>query len=242
MHDPSLQVPALLVHSDVLCPWSTVIVLRLLAARARAGADDVLPIVHRAMPLELVHERPVARRVVDAEIPLCASLTPDFGWTLWQGRSEEYPVTSLLALEAVAAASGQSLLAGEQLDLALRRAFFTRSRCVSMRHEILAAAGTCDAVDVSQLGDALDQGTFRATLSRQYAEARAAGVPCSGTVTLPDGTMLCNPGTEVRWIGGPLPAGTPVLDSDVPATYDAVVATALRAVAIAGDRVGAGSH
>jgi hypothetical protein len=180
------------------------------------------------MPLELLYERPVARRVVDAEIPLCASLTPDFGWTLWQGRTDEYPVTSLLALEAVAAASAQSLLAGEQLDLALRRAFFVRSRCISMRHEILAAGRTCDAVDVAELGSALDACAFRSTISRQYAEARAAGVPCSGTVTLPDGTMLCNPGTEVRWINGPLPAGTPVLDSDLPETYDAIVSAALR--------------
>ena len=38
--------------------------------------------------------------------------------------------------------------------------------------------------------------------------------------------MLCNPGTEVRWVGG-FPAGTPVLDSDLPSTYDAIVAAAL---------------
>ena len=107
----------LAVFSDVLCPWATVVVLRLHAARARAGADDELAIVHRALPLELLLERPVARLIVDAEIPLCASLTPEFGWSLWQGRSEEYPATSLLAAEAIQAASAQSLRAGEQLDV-----------------------------------------------------------------------------------------------------------------------------
>jgi hypothetical protein len=90
-----------------------------------------------------------------------------------------------------------------------------------------------DTVDVDDLALALDEGTYRATVSRQYAEARSAGVPCSGTVTLPDGTMLCNPGTEVRWVGG-FPAGTPVLDSDLPSTYDAIVAAALGAPAIEG--------
>ena len=142
----------LVVFSDVLCPWATVVVLRLHAARARAGADDELAIVHRALPLELLLERPVARRIVDAEIPLCASLTPEFGWSLWQGRSEEYPATSLLAAEAIQAASAQSLRAGEQLDLALRRAFFVGSRCISLRHEVLAAAETCPDVDVDAAG------------------------------------------------------------------------------------------
>ena len=44
----------LVVFSDVLCPWATVVVLRLHAARARARADDELAIVHRALPLELL--------------------------------------------------------------------------------------------------------------------------------------------------------------------------------------------
>jgi predicted DsbA family dithiol-disulfide isomerase len=222
------QAPGcLVVFSDVVCPWATVIVLRLLRARAQAGADRRLAILHRAMPLELQHERPIPRRVVDAEIPLCASLTPDFGWSVWQGRADEYPVTVLPALEAVAAAGHQSAEAGEQLDLALRRAFFTRSRCISMRHEILAVARTCDAVDVGQVADALDRGAFRGALTDDFAEARAAGVPCSGTVVLHDGTMICNPGTRVGWVGGKLPHGTPVLNGDEPEIYDKIIADAL---------------
>jgi predicted DsbA family dithiol-disulfide isomerase len=220
------------VFSDVVCPWATVIVLRLLDARARAGADDDLGVVHRAFPLELEHQQPIPRRVVDAEIPLCASLTPDFGWSLWQGRAEEYPVTVLPALEAVAAAGRQSVRAGEQLDLALRRAFFARSRCIAMRHEILAAASTCDAVDVDLVANALDTGAFRGAVSADFVEARATGVPCSGTVVLPDGSMLCNPGTRTGWIGGRIPRGTPVLLSDEPDVYDRIVADALARTAV----------
>ncbi len=167
----------LVVFSDVLCPWATVVVLRLHAARARAGADDELAIVHRALPLELLLERPVARRIVDAEIPLCASLTPEFGWSLWQGRSEEYPATSLLAAEAIQAASAQSLRAGEQLDLALRRAFFVGSRCISLRHEVLAAAETCPDVDVDVLAAALDGGLFRATVMADFRALARGGDP-----------------------------------------------------------------
>lgn len=217
----------LVLYSDVVCPWATVMVLRLQAARQRVGAVDDLEIVHRALPLELEHSMAIPRRVVDAEIPLCASLTPDFGWTVWQGRAEEYPVTVLPALEAVRAAGAQSAAAAEQLDLALRRAFFTRSRCIAMRHEILAAAGTCPDVDVDRIAEALDSGAFRAAVTGDFRAAREAGVPCSGTVVLPDGTMICNPGTETGWIGGRFPRGTPVLVTDAPQAYDRLVTDAL---------------
>lgn len=219
-------------YSDVVCPWATVMVLRLRAARTRAGAEDRLEIVHRAMPLELEHQMAIPRRVVDAEIPLCASLTPEFGWNLWQGRAEEYPVTVLPALEAVRAAGAQSVQAGEQLDLALRHAFFVRSRCIAMRHEILAAARTCPAVDVEALAAALDGGSFRRAVSGDFARAKADGVPCSGTLVLPDGRMLCNPGTVTAWIGGTMPKGTPLLQSDDPSVCDRIVAEVLEPVAV----------
>jgi predicted DsbA family dithiol-disulfide isomerase len=219
----------LVVFSDVLCPWATVVVLRLHAARARAGADDELALVHRALPLELLLERPVPRRVVDAEIPLCASLTPEFGWSLWQGRPEEFPVSALPALEAVRAAGDQSTRAAEELDLALRRAFFAGSRCISRRHAVRAAARTGAAVDVDRIADALDRGGYRAAVTGDFVAARATGVPCSGTVVLPDGSMLCNPGTRTGWIGGTMPRGTPVLLADDPTVYDRIVTSALRA-------------
>ena len=44
----------LVLYSDIVCPWATVIVLRLHAAPARAGVQDELPIVHRALRLELL--------------------------------------------------------------------------------------------------------------------------------------------------------------------------------------------
>lgn len=86
-----------------------------------------------AHPLELLHDHPLPRRIIDAEIPVCASVTPRFGWSLWQGRLDEYPVTSLLAAQAVQAARRQSEPAAVELDLALRRAFFVQSRCISVR-------------------------------------------------------------------------------------------------------------
>ncbi|MGN6605920.1 MAG: DsbA family oxidoreductase [Jatrophihabitans sp.] len=221
-------------YSDVVCPWATVMILRLRAARERADADEQLRIIHRALPLELEHRMAIPRRVVDAEIPLCASLTPDFGWSLWQGRLDEYPVTVLTALEAVRAAGAQSLAAGEELDLALRHAFFARSRCIALRHEILAVARTCPSVDVDALAAALDSGVHRAAVHADFGAAKANGVPCSGTFVLPGGRMLCNPGTGTGWIGGAMPRGTPTLVADDPTAYDRIVADLLDSAPAAG--------
>ena len=53
-----------------------------------------------------------------------------------------------------------------------------------------------------------------------------AGIPCSGTDVLPDGTAVCNPGTTTAWTGGRMPRGTPVLVDDDPTAYDRLVAQA----------------
>lgn len=209
----------LVVFSDVACPWATVVVLRLRAARQALGLDGELPIVHLAHPLELEHDHPLARRIVDAEVPACAAATPDFGWSLWQGRLDEYPVSSLLAVEAVQATRRQSEMAAEEIDMELRTAFLVRSRCISMRHEVLAAARRCPTVDVDRLEHDLDRGLARAAVSRQARAAREGAAECSGYLVLPDGRGWCNPGVETSWIGPRMPGGAPRIERDDPSIY-----------------------
>lgn len=216
---------ALVVFSDVACPWATVVVLRLHEARAALGLEGRMPIIHLAHPLELLNDHLLVRRVIDAEIPLCASVTPDFGWSLWHGRLDEYPVSSLPAAEAVQAARRQSEGAAEELDLALRRAFFARSRCIGARHEIQAVAATCPSVAADRLLADLDDGAPRAAVLRQAAAASAGAATCSGYVVLPDGSGACSPGVTTEWLGR-LPRGTPVLRSDDPFAIRALVAAA----------------
>lgn len=216
---------AVVVFSDVACPWATVVILRLHEARAALGLQDQVPIIHLAHPLELLHDHPLPRRIIDAEIPVCASVTPRFGWSLWQGRLDEYPVTSLLAAQAVQAARRQSEPAAVELDLALRRAFFVQSRCISVRNEVRAAAASCALVDVAQLLDDLDDGEVYEAVLRQSAAARAGAATCSGYVVLPDGSGVCNPGVRTEWRGR-LPAGTPVLVADEPDVYRQLVEVA----------------
>lgn len=221
---------ALVVFGDIACPWATVVVLRLHAAREALGVEDSVPIIHLANPLELMHDVPIPRRIVDAEIPVCAAATPEFGWSLWQGRVDEYPVTSLVAVEAVQAARRQSETAAEELDLALRTALFVRSRCISMRHEILRAAEKCPSLDIDRLTADLDAGTARAAVARQFAAARSGAATCSGYVVLPDGSGWCNPGVETSWVGPRMPRGTPIIESDRPEIYGELVERAARSV------------
>lgn len=217
---------ALVLFSDIACPWATVMVLRLRAARASLGSDTAPPIVHLAHPLELLHRRALARRVIDAEIPLCAAATPDFGWSPWQGRLDEYPTSSLLALEAVQAARRQSETAAEELDLALRTALFTQSRCITLRHELLWAAEQCPTLDVERLTDDLDRGVARAAVTRQAAEAVRRAAACTGYLITPDGDGHCNPGVETAWLGPALPRGVPVVRRDDPALHHRLVEAA----------------
>ena len=217
---------ALVLIADVACPWATVMVLRLRAARDELGLASSVPVIHLAHPLELLYEQPIARRVLDAEIPVCASTTPDFGWSLWQGRLDEYPVSSLLAIEAVQAARRQSEDAAEELDLALRRALFVRSRCISLRHEVLAAARDCPTLDVDRLASDLDRGVARAAVSRQATGARSVAATCTGYLVLPDGTGWCNAGIATSWVGPPLPRGVPLVQHDDPGIYRELVTRA----------------
>ena len=212
---------AVVFRSDVLCPWATVALIRLRRARAELGlCERTLPVVHLAHSLELRFRAPIMRRIMDAEVVLCAAAEPEFGWSPWFGPLDQFPISSLLALEAVQAARIQSETAAEQLDLELRRAFFVRSRCITMRHEVLAAARSCN-LDVDALGEVLDAGVARPAVLRQSREGQ-----CSGIVVLPDGSEHCNPGVHTDWIGTKLPQVVPRVVRDDPTFVRELVATA----------------
>jgi hypothetical protein len=210
---------ALVFRSDVICPWATVALIRLRRARAELGLDHI-PIIPLAHALELRLKAPIPRRIVDAEIVLCAAAEPGFGWSPWFGPLDEFPVSTLLALEAVQAARIQSEAAAERLDLELRQAFFVRSRCITMLNEVLSAARSCE-LDISALEQALEAGLTRSAVLRQSQEGN-----CSGVVVLPDGSEHCNPGVRTRWIGTKLPQVAPQVVSDDPATVRELVAHA----------------
>jgi predicted DsbA family dithiol-disulfide isomerase len=215
------------IWSDIGCPWAHLAVHRLHDTRRRLDLVDAVTFEHRPFPLELFNERPTPRHVLSAEVPVVGARAPEAGWQEWDAREWEWPVTTLPALEAVQAVSAQDVRAGEELDRALRLAFFGESRCISMRHVILEVAGKCDRVDADALAGALDDGVARRTLMARFEQAdRSDAVEGSPHVFLPDGTDAHNPGIEMHWEGRP-GEGFPVIDRDEPAIYEELLRRAV---------------
>lgn len=213
------------VYSDIGCPWATAGIERLVAARARLGLVDEVAIDHHAFPLELINGRGTPRSVLDAEVAVVGALVPEAGWQLWQGGPSDWPSTTLPALEAVQAAKAQSLAASSALDLALRRAFYGRSRCIALRPVILDVAEGCDGVDAGALAEALDDGRARRAVMDDFERSRSDTVRGSPHLFLADGTDAHNPGIAYHWVGRP-GKGFPVVDADDPEVYDDLLARA----------------
>ena len=195
------------VWSDLGCPWSHAVVWRLHDSRRRLGLEGRVAFEHHAFPLELFNNEPTPRPQREAEGRVAAGLAPRAGWQDWSAPDHAWPVTMLPPMEAVQAARLQSAAASEELDRALRRAFWGESRCISLRHVILEVANECDDVDVASLADALDHGRARSALHDDWAVARGDEVRGSAHLFAPDGTNGQNPGITIGWVADDSPAG-----------------------------------
>ena len=192
---------------------------RLWDARRRLRLEERIRFDHHAFPLELFNSEPTPKARSDAEWPVAATLAPRAGWQAWSAPEHTWPVTMLPPMEAVAATKEQSLAASEELDRALRRAFWSESRCISLRHVILDVAAECEAVDPARLGEALDAGQARHALSHDWATARGDEVRGSAHLFAPDGTNAQNPGITIGWSE----AGGYTIDHDDPGAIDELV-------------------
>lgn len=224
---PAVTPGTIQIWSDLLCPFAHVAVHRLWQARDRLGLTGQVGFDHHAFPLELFNG-PHPRRGTDSEAAGIGQIAPEAGFRVWTAADDLYPHTILLAIEAVLAAKSQSLSAGEHLDRALRRAFWSHSRSISHRQVILDVAAELDGpYDVDQLASDLDAGTYRRALMDDYAVGRTEEVTGSPHLFLADGTDAHNPGMTVHW-EGPWAAGYPVVDSDHPEVYDDIVRRAAK--------------
>jgi predicted DsbA family dithiol-disulfide isomerase len=215
------------LFSDVVCGWATVALHRFYEARERAGLTDELHIDHQLFLLEDVNQFPIPKRFLDAELPVVGALAPDFGWSPWQGDASTWPITALLSNEAVHAAKRQSARAAEEMDMAVRHAFFTDSRPISLLHEIVDIARGCPSVDADALRQDLDDGTARSDMMRSY-RTHVEDVQGSPHFFLADGSDIHNPGVELHWEGDP-GAGFPVVDNYDRSAMDELVKRAAAA-------------
>lgn len=213
------------LFSDIGCPWGTLAVHRLRRRRRERGLDDEVAIDHRAYPLELLNDQVTPKAIVDSEVAVVGSHEPDLGWQPWHGHEREYPSTTLLALEAVQAAKSEAvggLRASEELDAALRTAWYARSRPIQLYAEVVAAAKACEGLDLDALEKALRGGVARADVFAQWETARTDEVQGSPHLFLPDGFDVHNPGIELTWTGGQF-QGMPRIESDDPSVYDDIL-------------------
>ncbi|MCW2947729.1 MAG: putative dithiol-disulfide isomerase involved in polyketide biosynthesis [Actinoallomurus sp.] len=190
------------VWSDIGCPWATLALITL-HDRARARGDALL-VDHRAFPLELFNRRPTPKPVVDTEVEALVRRLPELGWTPWAALDSTYPVTTLPAMEAVQACKLPEiggLPASDELDAALRRAFYQDGRCISVHAVILDAAEECPHVDAERLAAALAQGVGRAAVYQQWSIAQRPEVDGSPHLFTIGGLDVHNPGVTYHWAG-----------------------------------------
>jgi predicted DsbA family dithiol-disulfide isomerase len=211
------------VWSDIGCPWAT-LALHTLRTRARQH-DHVLVIDHRAFPLELFNRMPTPKFIVDAEMVTIAGCNPDLSWRPWPGPDCTYPVTTVPSMEAVQAAKDPSiggLVASDELDSALRAAFYCGGRCISMHSVIMDVAGECAHVDVGELGGALARGVGRAAVFEQWEIAKRPEIQGSPQLFAAVGFAAHNPGATYHWTAPP-PNGFPRLDRYTPEWVDGLL-------------------
>lgn len=230
MARPNVPPNTVTVFTDVMCGWSTLALHRFYQARDAAGLTGRLHVDLQLFLLEDLNRTALKTSMIEPEKPVINALEPELGFTAWQRDPSEWPVTSLPANEAVHAAKEQSLAAAEELDMALRLAFWRDSRCISMRHEILDVATACRDVDVDRLRDAFDTGRARGPMMESYF-AHRDDVQGSPHFFLADGTDVANPGMELHQEDQD---GTevPVVDDDDPGVYDGLVRHAATAAGV----------
>lgn len=205
--DPELvnQDPHVLtVWSDIGCPWAS---LALHTVRGRARERDIdLVVDHRAFPLELFNRRPTPKVIIDVEVAAIAGAVTSLDWRPWAGRDSAYVVTTLPAMAAVQAAKDQvvgGLRASDELDAALRRAFYEEGRCISVYSEILEVAESCPTVFLPALEKAMQHGHGIREVFDQWRTAREFPVQGSPHIFLGDRHAAHNPGVTYRWTAGP---------------------------------------
>lgn len=213
---------ALVIHSDLRCPWAHVAVHRLLAAAERRGLGGELRIDHRWFPLgeEATLEDAAA---LDRELAAIAALEPDAGWTTWADRDATFPASTRRAAAWVQAAKAVGSDASTALDRALRRSLFAEAADIDDDAVIERVAGVVPDLDVAAVRAELASGRPDAELDRQAEVSASDAVPASPTIVAADGTSWTNPGIDFD-VGDD---GVPVVRHDDPGVHDQIIETFL---------------
>lgn len=227
---PSTPPGVVVLYSDIGCPWASLAVHRLLRRRRELGLDGRVVLDHRAFPLELFNDRPTPKTIVDAEVAIVGSHEPSLDWQPWQLPERDHPGSTLLPLQAVQAAKADAvggLAASEQLDAALRHAWYADSRPIQVWSVIRDVAAGCDAVDLDAFERQVRAGGGQDDVFAQWSLAGDHGVQGSPHLFTTDGWGVHNPGITLGWTREQF-SGLPVIEADDPGVVDEVLARAGR--------------
>lgn len=148
----------LALYSDVHCPYAYLTAFRL--RRLRAEWRGRIVIRHRSLALEYVNRQPTPKHILDNETPVLLLEEPGIPYQPWAAPESEWPVTMWPAFEAIKCAERQGPDLANELDWAIRRAFFAESRCISLRHVLFALAKGA-GLDMARFADDFDGGTTK---------------------------------------------------------------------------------
>lgn len=207
---------AIVVHSDLRCPWAHVAVHRLLDAAARRGVEQELCLDHRWFPLD--DELPADPAARDRMIAPAQALDPEAGWAGWVDDDVSPGGSARLAAAWVQAAKAQGPAASMALDRAFRQAFFADHRDLDDPDSVAAIAAAVDEVDAEAAAAEVASGRPASELDRQSEVSGSDVVPTSPTIVLADGSRWANPGIRFH-----LDDGVPVVDEDDPAVHDEII-------------------
>lgn len=200
------------IWSDLHCPWATVAIQRLRAARDRHG----LPVVfdQRPWPLEWVNEQGTPRHIVEPESHVLADHEPEL-FSAYRART--WPSTFLPAFELVAAARrALGLRAAEDVDHAVRLRFFRDGVDVSLRHELQRAAED-SGNDAEAIMRTWEHEPVRADVVADWELSKQLPIQGSPQIFWPDGSTDHNPGmTAHEWVRGLPRLDASALDPDEP--------------------------
>ncbi len=180
------------MYADLACPYAYVSAYRL--RKLREEYRGSVFIEHKSLPLEYINREPTSKALLESELPYLVREEPGIPYQPWRRAESEWPVTMWPAFEAVKCAQRQSLTLADDLDWAIRKAFFAESRCISLRHVLLELAQQV-GLDMERFADDFDRGVTKYQVLQEAQEGwerlRVEGSP---TFVLPSGKQISNVG------------------------------------------------
>lgn len=179
-------------YADLACPYAYVTAYRV--RKLRNEYRGTIVIEHKSLPLEYVNKEPTPKALLELELPLLIREEPGIPYQPWQRPDSEWPVTIWPAFEAVKCAERQSMALADDLDWAIRVAFFAESRCISLRHVLLDLAQQV-GLDGKRFADDFDRGVTKYQVLQEAQEGwERLHVEGSPTFVLPSGKHISNVG------------------------------------------------